>query len=76
MSEDKVIEALDKLRQMAYEGKIVAQFLEQNNIPYDYSLSYVILVLFHYYLNDREVYYNILRAVHDLYNLFTKVGKQ
>jgi len=72
----EVIDALMKIREIAYEGQIVAKFLKENNIPYNYSISYVILMLYHYYKHDRETYNDILKLVRDMYKLLNALEEE
>jgi hypothetical protein len=67
---------LRQIQRTAYEGKKVAEVLSNANIPFNYSLSYVIMVLYYYYKNDREVYNDIIDIVKSLYELEQECEEQ
>jgi len=75
MSEENIIEALEKIQKVALQGQYVAKFLESNHIPYEFSISYVILVLYHYYTTDKQVYNAILELVKNMYLLLKDKGE-
>jgi hypothetical protein len=74
MSNMDIINALENIQKMALQGQYVAKFLERNHIPYEFSISYVILVLYHYYVNDKQVYNAILEIVKNMYELLKDKG--